>query len=299
MARRRLRAGLVGGGPWAGDVHAPGLAAHDGFELVAVWARRPAVAERLAALHDAVACGELDELFDAVDVVSFAVPPGVQADLAVDAVRAGRHVILDKPIAGTLAAAESLAGEVASAGVASIVLFVLRFAPETRAWLDDLADLGATGGWAGGTARWLSGKLLDAAAPPSPWRHELGSLADIGAHAFDLLDAALGPVSGVRAASHSEPDLWHVVLEHDSGAHSTASMSLRLPIDPSVVEFDVYGSAGRRVLTARQTPPAACYATMLDELVAMIDVGGTEHPCDVRRGLHVQRIIEQARRLAD
>ena len=87
-----------------------------------------------------------------------------------------------------------------------------------------------------------------------------GALLDIGPHLFDLLDAALGTIVDVRAATFTEPDLWHVVCAHDGGAVSTASLSMRLPIDPSVLEFDVYGSGGRLALSPRQTHAVECFA---------------------------------------
>ena len=291
----RLRVGLVGGGPWARDVHAPALAAHDDFELAGVWTRRPAVAAALAEAHGTVPFDDVDAMIAAVDVVACCVPPEVQAPVAGRAARAGRHLILEKPIAGSLAGAEALVADVDGAGVASVIALVLRYASETRDWL---ANVHAAGPWAGGNVRWISGKLLDRDAPPSPWRHAAGAIADIGPHTFDVVDAALGPIVEVAGASHSEGDLWHVILRHDGGATSSVTLSLKTPVDPSIVEIDVYGGAGRCALSARRTPPRAAYATMLDELAVMIRSGTTVHPCDVHRGLHLQRVIERARELA-
>ncbi|HVV20705.1 MAG TPA: Gfo/Idh/MocA family oxidoreductase, partial [Pseudonocardiaceae bacterium] len=79
---RPVRFGLVGAGPWAADVHAPALAAHPGTELVAVWARRPAAAGGIAQRHGCAVAADPDALFADVDAVAFAVPPGVQAELA-------------------------------------------------------------------------------------------------------------------------------------------------------------------------------------------------------------------------
>jgi predicted dehydrogenase len=289
---KQLRVGLVGGGPWAQHVHAPGIAAHPDFDLVGVWTRRPAAAAALAAAHGASAFDYVGALIDAVDVVAFSVPPAVQAEIAVDAARAGCHLILEKPVAASLDGARRLADAVATAGVASIVVLTFRFATETRRWL---ADAAANGPWSGGNARWLSGGLLGGEYAGSPWRQEHGAILDIGPHLFDLLDGALGQIVDVRAASFAQPDLWHVMCEHDGGVTSTASLSMRLPIDPSVLEFDVYGNSGRLPLTPRQTPSTECFAVVLDELAAMIGEGVTTHDCDVRRGLHLQGVIEQIR----
>lgn len=254
------------------------------------------MAAELAAAHGAVAFADVDALIDAVDVVALSVPPAVQPAVAIAAARAGRHVILEKPIADSVDRAEELAEAIATAGVASVVVLTSRFAPETREWL---ATAAAGGPWSGGTARWLSGALLGGDFAGSPWRQQYGALLDIGPHLFDLLDAALGTITEIRSASYTDPDLWHVVCAHDGGAMSTAALSMRLPIDPSVLEFDVYGGGGLVALSARRTPAPECFATLLDELAAMIHSGATAHPCDVRRGLHVQRIIERVREQAE
>lgn len=290
-----VKVGLVGGGPWARDVHGPGLAAHPGVDFVGVWTRRPSAAAELARAHGVTPFDEVASLVEAVDAVAFAVPPDIQADLALDAARAGRHLILDKPIAASVDSAERLVAAVEEAGLATIVVLTLRFAPETRAWLSDAV---ATGRWSGGTVRWLSGGLLGGPYSNSPWRHASGSITDVGPHSIDLLDAALGRVTRVVAATYTDPDTWQVLLEHDGGAVSTMSLSAKLPIDPSIIEIDVYGEHGRSPLIPRQTTAGDSYATMLDEFCAMVRSGTTTHACDVHRGLHLQHIIDQAHTLA-
>jgi predicted dehydrogenase len=291
----RLRVGLVGGGPWARRVHAPALASHPEFDFTGVWTRCPAVAVEIAAANGTNAFDDFDALVGAVDVVAFSVPPSVQPDLAVAAVRAGRHVILEKPIAASLEDARRLTDAVGAAGVTNVVVLTFRFAAETNDWL---AAAAARGSWSGGTARWLSGALLDGQYAGSAWRQQEGAILDIGPHIFDLLDAALGPIVEIVAARYTEPDLWQVISSHGSGAVSSATLSMRLPIDPSILEFDVFGDGGRVGLSPRQTPAEQCFATLLDEFAAMIRAGATTHPCDVHRGLHLQSIIDQVRKRA-
>lgn len=48
---------------------------------------------------------------------------------------------------------------------------------------------------------------------------------------MDLLDAALGEVRDVTWARLDEPDLWRFGLVHAGGAHSSVTLSLRLPVD--------------------------------------------------------------------
>ncbi|MEU4739521.1 Gfo/Idh/MocA family oxidoreductase [Actinosynnema sp. NPDC023658] len=292
----QLRVGLVGAGPWADMVHAPGIADHPGTRLTAIWARREEAAAELAGKHGASVAASPDELLEQVDAVAFAVPPGVQAGIATRAAERGKHLILEKPIAGSLEDAERLAAAVERNNVASLVVLTKRYAPETREQLDQLKQ---TGGWVGGSARWLNGGLLDGPFSHSPWRHERGPLDDVGPHAFDLLDATLGTITDVIAANRSEHGLWQVVFQHETGATSVATMTMTLPLNPGIAEVVVYGEHGHRVLADRGTTTAQCFTNLLDDFVAMVDSGTTEHPLDVRRGLHLQRVIDLARRKSE
>jgi predicted dehydrogenase len=289
-----VRFGLVGAGPWATDVHAPAIAAHPDTDLVAVWARRPEVAAEIARRHGAAVAADPDALFAAVDAVAFAVPPAVQAELATRAAAAGRHLVLDKPVGATLAEAERLATVVDAAAVASIVLLTLRYAPEVIEWVTTART---AGGWAAGNVTWYGGSLLGGRYSNSPWRHERGGLMDVGPHAFDLLDATLGPIVDVLAATHGDHDVWHVLLAHENGVRSVASLSIGLPVTEPV-GVTLYGSAGRLAMPTPVTSSVDCYARLLDELVPLIRTGRTSHPLDVHRGLHLQRLIEHAEQLA-
>jgi predicted dehydrogenase len=291
-----LRVGLIGAGPWARNVHAPRIADHPGTRLTAVWARRRPMAEELAGSYGAEVVSDPDSLLSDVDAVAFAVPPDVQAELATKAAASGRHVLLEKPLASTVDAAERLADAVTTKDVVSLVGLVRRFAPETERWLDELHRLG---GWTGGGVRWLNGGLLEGPYASSPWRHELGALADVGPHALDLVDAALGEITEVVAAHRSTEDLWHLVLGHAGGATSGVALSMRLPLRPPLVEVSVYGEHGQRALGGWSTPPGECFTALLDDFVAMVASGTTTHPCDVRRGLHLQRVLHTARGKAD
>jgi predicted dehydrogenase len=68
-----------------------------------------------------------------VEAVAFAVPPEVQAELALVAAKVGKHLLLEKPVAMTVAAVHALRDAATSAGVASVVFFTDRFADASRA----------------------------------------------------------------------------------------------------------------------------------------------------------------------
>lgn len=285
-----MRIGLVGAGPWAAKVHAPGLAAHSGVEFIGVHARRHEAAEAIVAEHGGRAFDTYEDLLSTVDGVAFAVPPGVQADMATTAAQQGKHLILEKPIAADVEQAQRLADAAAVSGVATVVMLTRRFAPETRDWL---ANAERIAGWQGGTGLWLAGGLLDGPYSKSPWRHSDGAIADLGPHLFDLADAALGEITEVLAASRTEDGLCQLMVRHGPDVTSTAALSLRTP-GTAEVSYRIFGTNGVSELAGRETPAQDSYATLLDEFTEMAAAGRTEHPCDVRRGLHLQRVLAMA-----
>lgn len=297
MTGEPLRIGLVGAGPWAWRVHAPAAAGHPRYRFRGVWTRRAEAAEELCAAFGGTAYRTLDDLVDACDVVAFAVPPGVQAALVPAVAAAGRHVVLEKPLAADLPGARAVADAVASAGVRSATVLTLRFDRAVRSWLAAMPD-DPPGPDTVGVARWLSGALLGGPYHRSAWRAEHGALLDVGPHVIDLMDRALGPVTGVDAARHTDPDLWRIGLAHAGGARSTLTMSLRLPVDPTETEFAVFGGrAGRHVLGPRSDDGVACYARLLDELATAVGTGA-DPPVDAARALRVQEIVDEILRAA-
>lgn len=289
MSGETLRVGLVGAGPWAHNVHAPGIVAHPRTTLVATWARRAEAAADVAQRNGATPTTDFDELLGQVDAVAFAVPPAVQAPLATRAALAGKHLILEKPVAASVEEAETLVDAVAGAGVTSMMMLTFRYAAGTRKWLDDVH---AVGDWVGGEARWFSGTLTDSKYEGSKWRHDGGALADIGPHVFDLLDAALGPVETVEQARFTAPGLWHVMLGHEGGRLSTATLSMHTPTHPAVTDFAVHGPHGFLAYDASGDAPDR-YAVLLDDFTRLVAGKTAEHPLDVRRGLHIQRVLGQ------
>ena len=199
---------------------------HDDADLVGVWGRDPAKTEAAAARFGIAGYTDLDRLLAEVDAVAMAVPPDVQAELAVRAAAAGRHLLLDKPLALSLDGADKVAEAVAAGGVASLVFFTLRFLPEVAAWME---ETGGAGGWHGGDGAWL-GTALEPGSPfaGSPWRRRKGALWDLGPHLLALTIPTLGPVERVTAGT-GLGDTVHLILGHDGGASSTLTLSQTVP----------------------------------------------------------------------
>jgi predicted dehydrogenase len=279
--------GLVGAGPWAALVHGPMLATNPNTCLAGVWARRPEAAAGLAARHATVAFDSIDALFDACEAVAFCVPPGVQSQLAAKAAAAGKHLLLEKPIADRLAAAERLVEAINLSGVGSMVLLTWRYAEPVRSFL---VEARAQRPFAG-RALFVSGGLLGGPFA-TPWRLERGPLVDLGPHVIDLLDAALGRVTAVDA--HGDLLGWvSLDLRHETGATSQAAMCGTVPLEHHRAGIDVYGAHGALGLDCAAAVGPLTFVTVADELAAMVR-SGEPHPVDAARGLHLQRIIEHA-----
>jgi predicted dehydrogenase len=290
-----MRFGLVGTGYWAKVAHAPALASVPGAELTAVWGRDPASAAALAASCGATAHQDFGAFLDSVDAVAFAVPPHVQAPLAVRAARAGKHLLLEKPVALSVDDADALVSAVDEAGVASIVFFTWRFNTEIRAWLTDEQARGGWSreGWSGGAAIWLGSSLQQDNPFNTPWRREKGALWDLGPHLVGMMWACLGPVIEVTAVA-GKADVAHLVLRHDTGVTSTVTCTQSAPEAAAGVTVFVWGEAGRSVMPVDLVDSVAALRTAAAELIAVAAAGATAHPCDVRFGREITRVLAAA-----
>ena len=286
------RVGLVGAGPWAELFTAPLLARGPDCALAAVWARRPDRAQRVAGRHAATVAGSFEELLGTCEAVAFAVPPDVQAELATRAAAAGLPVLLDKPIALELDAAERVADAIAGNGVVSQLVLTNRYRPSMRAFLETATTFEARAG----RATFIGGGAIPGGYFATPWRMERGGLLDVGPHVLDALDAALGTIVEVQAAG--DPlGVVAVTCTHEDGATSQATVSVTTPVDPSGLVVELFGPRGRLTLDTtvsdaddQRRDTGTAMATLASEFAAAVR-SGVPHPLDVQRGLHLQRLI--------
>jgi len=222
--------GIVGTGVIA-ETHAAAIAAVPGARLVAVTDVAPERAARFAGGRGCAAEPGLDALLarDDIDVVSVCVPSGLHAEVGIQAAAAGKHLVVEKPIDVSLAAADRLIDAVDGAGVAMTVISQHRFDPglvELRGLIDD----GALGRLVLGEAstKWYRSQgYYDSAPWRGTWALDGGSLMNQGIHYVDLLRWTLGPIVEVSAVYATEDhkieveDTALAVLRFTSGAVGT------------------------------------------------------------------------------
>jgi predicted dehydrogenase len=282
-----VRFGLFGTGPWARLAHAPGLAAHPEVEFVGVWGRNEAKAADLAGQYGAKVYTGADELIADVDAIAVALPPAVQAPIALRAAEAGKHLLLDKPVAMDPAQADAIADAVEARALNSVVFFTRRLMPTLR---DFLADTVRTGGWIEARVDHV-GDIFEEGNPfaDSPWRIQEGGLWDVGPHALALILPVLGPVTEVTAMAGPH-DMTHVLLRHESEAISTLELSVKVPAAAAREEAVFAGTAGLAPVPDQPWDPVQAFGAAIDALLA------GSHELDVRFGAQVTRILDAVTR---
>ena len=279
-----LAVGLVGAGPWSSMVTGPVLAAGPQTRLSGIWSRTADHARELAGRLDVPAHDDLDVLFEGCDAVAIAVTPDAQPDLAIRAARAGKTLLLEKPLAENVGRAQEIVDAIDEAGVGSLVMLTYRFDPGLDVFLADAARLEPVGG----RGCFISGAFL--AGPfASGWRLERGAVLDIGPHVLDLLEGGLGEIVAVEAAG--DPLGWvSVNCTHASGATSSASMCCSAATD-SKTELEVYSAKGSAAYDARRVDWNARADRIRSDLAAV--ARGAHHHASATQGLHLQKLVAE------
>jgi predicted dehydrogenase len=285
--RAPVRVGLVGAGPWARTMHARMLAEGPETELAAVWARRPEAAREVAEPHGAAVATDFQELLEDCEAVAFAVPPAVQAALAPLAARAGRALLLEKPLGPDLASAREVAEAVAESGVVSQMVLTKRYHPATREFLRRAAGAVVTGA----RSCYLHGAFLGGDMATA-WRLRHGALLDLGPHLLDLLDAAVGPIVSVRGTG--DPRRWtELTCEHANGAISQASLSGAVRLERAKTRIELFGPEEELVYDTAWLDHEECWPVLRAEFAAAVRAGRSG-PLDAARGLRLQELLERA-----
>ncbi|MDR6417606.1 Gfo/Idh/MocA family oxidoreductase [Pseudarthrobacter sulfonivorans] len=207
---------------------------------------------------------------DDIDIVDICAPGWMHAEIAIAALQAGKHVLVEKPLANTLAEAEAMAAAAQAAranGVQSMIGFNYRRVPALALARELIAE-GRVGTVRQVRAAYLQDWLVDETAPMS-WRLNKetagsGALGDIASHTIDqvlflLADqvtevsgrlhtfvgrrpGASGPASGMEEVTVDDA-AW-ATLSLASGAIASVEVSRVATGQKNSLKLEVYGDKG-------------------------------------------------------
>lgn len=222
------RFGIIGCGTVAG-IHAAAIESMDQAELAGVFDPVPAKAEAFAAENGTAVYDSLEKMLadPSIDIVNICTPSSTHASLAIQAARAGKHVVIEKPVATSLEEADAVVRTVTETGVKAAVISQLRFASDVQRLHQAIQQKAL-------------GKIVLASLSmrysrdssyyqKKSWRGQWkasggGALMNQGIHGVDLLCYLCGPVKKVHAFSKTlvhpieVEDTLCSLLEYESGA---------------------------------------------------------------------------------
>ena len=210
-----VKVGLVGAG-FMGHMHAECYANCPNAELVAVADIRKDNAKEVAAKHGAKALKSASTLFrrDDVDLVDICLPTYMHARFAVRAMRAGKHVLCEKPMALKLPDARRMVATARETGVKFMVAHVIRFWPEYQV-LKEIYDEGRLGK--------LAALSLTRVSPNPTWSWEGwlnkaplsgAALVDLHVHDADFVRYLLGEPLGLDTSGARREGGWDYLFTH-------------------------------------------------------------------------------------
>lgn len=241
------------------NFHARALADVRGAKLVACYNRTAKKAEKFAAEQNCTAYKSLDDLLadEQVDAVSIATASGAHMEPALAAAKAGKHVIIEKPLEVTLKRCDRIIRECEKHGVKLATIFPSRF-HDSSIKMKRAVDEGRFGRMTLGDAyiKWFrSQEYYDSGAWRGTWQFDGGgALMNQAIHTVDLLQWMMGPVVEIQAQTatlaHKRievEDVATATLRFESGALGVIEASTA--VYPGYLKrIELHGSEGSAIL---------------------------------------------------
>lgn len=250
--------GIIGCGMIA-DFHAKAIADVEGAELVCCFDLSKERADALAEKYGIRGYDNLDAMLadPDLDVVTIGTPSGAHRDPAVAAAKAGKHVIVEKPLEITLEKCDDIIRACEENNVTLSTIFPSRFhAPSNK--IKNAIESGRFGRLTVGDAivKWYrSQEYYDSGAWRGTWALDGGgALMNQAIHSVDLLTWLMGPVKEIRAQiamlAHERievEDTAVATLMFENGALGIIEASTA--IYPGYLKrIEIHGSAGSAVM---------------------------------------------------
>jgi UDP-N-acetylglucosamine 3-dehydrogenase len=177
---KKLNVGVVGCGSW-GRNHARVYKDLESAALLAVADVDQSIAEEVGVRYNVDWYTEPDKMFDRSDIeaVSICTPTVTHADIALTAIEAGKHVLVEKPMTDTIDEAKSLIRAAEAQGVYLAVGFVERFNPAVNETIKKISE-GAIGEVILAHARRVSRRPLRIG--------DVGVIKDLAIHDIDIVN---------------------------------------------------------------------------------------------------------------
>jgi UDP-N-acetyl-2-amino-2-deoxyglucuronate dehydrogenase len=282
--------GIVGCGMIA-NFHCKAVADIRNAKVTACYDTRPEAADRLAAQVGCRAYHDLDAMLadPDVDVVTIGTPSGAHMEPAVAAAKAGKHVIVEKPLEVTLKRCDAVIKACEAAGVALATIFPSRF-HESSQLLKRAVDQGRFGRLTIGDAyvKWYrTQQYYDSGAWRGTWALDGGgALMNQAIHSVDLLLWLMGPV--VEVTAHTAT-LAHERIEVEDVAMATLRFAngalgvieaTTAAYPGALKRIEIHGSEGSAVLEEEDlktwafAKPTARDKALLERMAGKTQTGG-------------------------
>lgn len=301
---KKLGVAIHGAG-WVADAHVASWLRNPHVQIVSVSSRRRESAQRLVEKYglDCPVRDSFDEVLadPRVDIVNLSGPNQVHTPQGIAAAQAGKHILVEKPMALTMDENRALRDAVAQAGVKSVVSFVLRWNPLVESLrsllaaeaIGELLDIEVD--YWHGIGTWYTGW---------EWAHTIktGGSATLlaGCHALDTLRFVAGhEVVEVSAMSNNKKGLYEfdanvvATMKLDDGTIAKSSVLLDAEL-PYAFNIDLIGTQGslrdNRIWSKKLFPGQKSWATMP---TIMPDSGDVHHhPFDAQINHFVDCILQ-------
>ena len=258
-----MRVALFGCG-WIQDFHARGVLAC-GHEVVAVANHREESARAFAERHGiprVTTDWETLARDPEVDAAVVATPNALHAPQSMALLEAGKHVLVEKPMATSVAECDAMIDAAARGGASLMVAHCWRFHPDVQAMRARIASgelgevvktrgYGVHAGW--GPSGWFTQKALAGG----------GALPDMGVHAIDTVRYLLGDpdpgrvcaVIGTRYGTYDVDDDGILLISWEQGTNSIVESGWWHPHKEGLeAETEVYGTGGYARIFPREEP---------------------------------------------
>lgn len=253
MAKNKLGFGIIGCGRVAPN-HAQSLIELPDAELVAVADLLPDRADKFHKDYNAIPLTNSHDLItrDDIDVVNICLPSGLHKQVTLEALAAGKHVIVEKPIALSTNDANAMIQAAKDAGVKLCVILQNRYNPP-MVELREAVESGKIGNVLLGnaTVRWYRPQSYYEDGWHGTWSMDGGALMNQSIHHIDALQWLMGDVvsvfayTGTLAHKMEAEDTGVAVLKFKSGALGTiegSTIAYPSDIEGSVTIFGEKGS---------------------------------------------------------